>query len=77
MAAALEQLMQHLLPGGLLLLWGWAGATIELSPESLASLASQDLTDAYLAAVAIAHGWWLVSFDQGFGWFEGLFWLRP
>ena len=29
-------------------------------------------TDAYLAALAIAHGWRLVSFDRDFEWFEGL-----
>ena len=41
------------------------------------SLASQDLTDACLAALAIVYGWRLVSFDEGFGWFEGLFRLWP
>ena len=29
-------------------------------------------TDAYLAALAIAHGWRLVSFDRDFERFEGL-----
>jgi len=34
-------------------------------------------TDAYLAALAIANGWRLVSFDQGFQRFKGLHWLQP
>ena len=32
-------------------------------------------TDAYLAAVAMANGWRLVSFDRDFERFEGLAWL--
>lgn len=34
-------------------------------------------TDAYLAALAIANGWRLVSFDRDFERFEGLQWLQP
>ena len=34
-------------------------------------------TDAYLAALAIANGWRLVSFDRDFARFEGLQWLQP
>jgi predicted nucleic acid-binding protein len=34
-------------------------------------------TDAYLAAVAIANGWRLVSFDRDFERFGGLQWLQP
>ena len=34
-------------------------------------------TDAYLAALAIANGWRLVSFDRDFQRFEGLQWLQP
>lgn len=33
-------------------------------------------TDAYLAALAMARGWRLVSFDEDFGRFPGLTWLR-
>ena len=40
-------------------------------------LASKDITDAHLAALAIAHGWRLVTFDRGFGRFDGLVWLEP
>jgi predicted nucleic acid-binding protein len=40
-------------------------------------LASKDITDAHLAALAIAHGWRLVTFDRGFGRFDGLAWLEP
>jgi toxin-antitoxin system PIN domain toxin len=45
-------------------------------------LRSQDLparlcTDAYLASLAIANGWRLVSFDRDFERFGGLKWLRP
>lgn len=32
-------------------------------------------TDAYLAALAIANGWRLVSFDRDFERFQGLHWL--
>ena len=32
-------------------------------------------TDAYRAAVAMANGWRLVSFDRDFERFEGLAWL--
>jgi toxin-antitoxin system PIN domain toxin len=32
-------------------------------------------TDVHLAAIAIAEGWRLVSFDQDFGRFTGLSWL--
>ena len=41
------------------------------------SLASGDLTDAHLAALVIAHGWRLGSFDKGFGRFADLVWLEP
>ncbi|MFN5192825.1 MAG: PIN domain-containing protein [Cyanobacteriota bacterium] len=41
------------------------------------ALASRDITDAHLAALAIAHGWRLVTFDRGFGRFAGLVWLEP
>ena len=34
-------------------------------------------TDAYLAALAMANGWRLVSFDRDFARFEGLQWLQP
>ena len=34
-------------------------------------------TDAYLAALAIANGWRLVSFDRDFERFQGLQWLQP
>ena len=34
-------------------------------------------TDAYLAALAIANGWRLVSFDQDFQRFKELHWLQP
>ena len=34
-------------------------------------------TDTYLAALAIAKGWRLVSFDRDFERFEGLQWLQP
>jgi predicted nucleic acid-binding protein len=34
-------------------------------------------TDAYLAALAIANDWRLVSFDRDFERFEGLQWLQP
>ncbi len=34
-------------------------------------------TDAYLAALALANGWRLVSFDQDFQRFKGLHWLQP
>jgi uncharacterized protein len=45
-------------------------------------LRSRDLpvrlcTDAYLAALAMANGWRLVSFDRDFERFEGLQWLQP
>ena len=45
-------------------------------------LQSRDLparlcTDAYLAALAMANGWRLVSFDRDFARFEGLQWLQP
>ena len=40
-------------------------------------LGSKDITDAHLAALAIAHGWRLVPFDRGFGRFDGLVWLEP
>ena len=40
-------------------------------------LAPKDLTDANLAALAMAHGWRLVTFDRGFGRFDGLVWLEP
>lgn len=33
-------------------------------------------TDAYLAALAMAHGWRLVSFDRDFSRFDGLQWLH-
>jgi len=33
-------------------------------------------TDAYLAALAVANGWRLVSFDNDFGRFAGLHWLQ-
>jgi predicted nucleic acid-binding protein len=32
-------------------------------------------TDVHLAAIAIAEGWRLVSFDRDFGRFSGLLWL--
>jgi toxin-antitoxin system PIN domain toxin len=34
-------------------------------------------TDAYLAALAMARGWRLVSFDEDFGRFPRLTWLKP
>ncbi len=34
-------------------------------------------TDAYLAALAMANGWRLVSFDRDFERFQGLQWLQP
>ena len=34
-------------------------------------------TDAYLAALATANGWRLVSFEQDFQRFKGLHWLQP
>jgi hypothetical protein len=34
-------------------------------------------TDAYLAALAMANGWRLVSFDCDFARFKGLQWLQP
>jgi uncharacterized protein len=45
-------------------------------------LRSKDLptrlcTDAYLAALAMANGWRLVSFDRDFERFQGLQWLQP
>ena len=40
------------------------------------NLASRDNTDAWLAGLALAQGLRLVSFDAGFGRFEGLSWLR-
>ncbi|NDG74522.1 MAG: PIN domain-containing protein [Synechococcaceae bacterium WB8_1B_136] len=39
-------------------------------------LPSRHCTDAYLAALALANGWRLVSFDHDFGRFEGLDWLH-
>jgi len=33
-------------------------------------------TDAYLASLAVANGWRLVSFDNDFGRFAGLNWLQ-
>lgn len=39
-------------------------------------LPSRLCTDAYLAALAVANGWRLVSFDNDFGRFEGLHWLQ-
>jgi toxin-antitoxin system PIN domain toxin len=40
------------------------------------SLASRDITDAWLAALALSQGLRLVSFDAGFGRFDGLSWLH-
>lgn len=39
-------------------------------------LPARHCTDAYLAALAIANGWRLVSFDRGFKRFAGLEWLQ-
>ncbi len=39
------------------------------------SLPARLCTDAHLAALAIANGWRLVSFDRDFDRFEGLEWL--
>jgi toxin-antitoxin system PIN domain toxin len=39
-------------------------------------LPSRHCTDAYLAALAIANGWRLVSFDRDFSRFAGLEWLH-
>lgn len=40
------------------------------------SRASRDITDAWLVALALSQGLRLVSFDAGFGRFDGLSWLR-
>jgi predicted nucleic acid-binding protein len=42
---------------------------------SSATLPARLHTDAYLAALAIANGWRLVSFDRDFERFKGLNWL--
>jgi len=43
---------------------------------STAALPGRLHTDAYLAALAISHGWRLVSFDRDFKRFNGLNWLQ-
>jgi len=40
-------------------------------------LASNDLNDAYLAAIAVDSGFRLVSTDEGFHKFPGLKWINP
>lgn len=40
-------------------------------------LSARLCTDAYLAALAMANVWRLVSFDQDFERFGGLQWLQP
>jgi hypothetical protein len=59
-------------------LWGWYAWCVSRSLGAAAGLLPPRLcTDAYLAALAIANGWRLVSFDRDFGRFEGLQWLQP
>jgi hypothetical protein len=40
------------------------------------TLSRSSCTDAHLAALAIARGWRLVSFDRDFRQFAGLSWLQ-
>jgi len=56
---------------------GLAAEAVAVPPRRVADLPRIAGPESHLAVLAMAQGWRLVTFDRGFGRFDGLVWLEP